>query len=283
MKFARTRAEDVRLIRKRRRVLRPVGFGLVLAAVAAIGVSLPAQAVVGSRCGFATLIGVRGSAEPAGSGTTNGGRTYASDGLGNVIRNFAIGMQSDRNIPVHVEALNYPAVVLDPGNTQAASYVGSLSVGQANLMAEIENLAAACPQTNILLAGYSQGAEVIRLALTGGSLSAYAKSHIRSAVLFGAPTFHAGEAWNAPGSGSSSGLLGGAGNPGYASYKQLTYVPPSYNLGYLPVIRSYCLPGDYFCQTNLTGQGMSVHESYLTSAFMLQAQLFMMGWLTDNN
>ena len=266
------------------RLGRLLAMSTISAVLATIGIGTPASATIGSRCGFATLIGVRGTYEDAGTGSSNGGRTYASGGLGNVVRNFGIGMQSDPNIPVYVEALNYPAVFLQPGNPQAASYASSLSIGTNNLRGEIENLTVNCPQTNILLAGYSQGAHVINNVLRNdGGLSAAAKAHVRAVVMFGSPTFHGGEAWNAPGAGSSHGVVGMVGNADLAQYKHLTWVPPSYVLGYLPAVRSFCLSGDFFCQTNFTDNGMSIHESYATSSVMLQAQLFVKSWLTDDN
>lgn len=268
----------------RARLTRLVGIGAVVALLVAASISAPAHAVVGTRCGFATVIGVRGSDEPAGSGSTNSGRTYASEGLGNVIRNFAIGMQSDRNIPVFVEALNYPANVLDPANLDSTNYLASLNIGANNLRSEIEDLARNCPQTNILLAGYSQGAHVINnVLINAGGLSSNAKAHVRAVVMFGSPTYHAGEGWNDSQSGSSHGLLGVFGNPDLAQYAHLAWLPPSYTLGSSLAIRSYCLSGDFFCQTNLTPNGRTIHESYPTSSVMLRAQLFVKGWLTDDN
>lgn len=249
-----------------------------------VGVAIPAQAVVGGRCGFATLIGVRGTDEPAGSGLENGGRTYVSGGLGNVVGNLAIGLQGHPVIPFHIEGLVYPAVVLDPGNPTATNYFASLNIGEANLRAEISNLAIACPTTVILLAGYSQGAQVISDVLAGSSLSASVRSHIGEVVLYGSPTFHAGEAWNAPGSGTSNGIFGSSGNPGLASYKRLVWLPPTYTTqGYLPTIRSYCLSGDEFCQTNLTTQGAEIHASYPLTSVMNDSMVFIMNWLISTD
>lgn len=262
----------------------------LLPAVLVAVLATPAHAAEGTRCGFATVIGIRGSEEPAGSGSSNDDRTYVSEGLGDVIRNFGIGIQSDPNISVYVEALKYPAVVADPGSSEATNYLASINIGAKNAILEIRDLARSCPKTNIILAGYSQGAEVIKKAITGTeyhgenySLSSGDKTHLRSIVLFGAPSYHAGEPWNAAESGSSNGVFGATGNP-YEDLRLPAWLPPSYSSqGKVSIVRSYCLSGDFFCQSNLTPEGMRIHGSYSNSSMMVDALSFVETWLTDND
>ncbi|MGO4299514.1 cutinase family protein [Leifsonia sp. RAF41] len=231
------------------------------------------------------IIGIRGTNEPAGTGTTNGGRTYVSGGLGDTVNAVTAGAGGDPEIPYWVEALNYPAVAMDPGNPQANNYQSSLEIGVANLRGEIENLASSCPASNIVLVGYSQGAQGITNVLSGasGSLTTNAKNHIGAVVMYGAPTFHFGESWNA-GTGVYNGIFGLSGTPALGNYKRLAWLPPSYSSqGMLPIIRSYCLAGDEFCQGNYTAQGAAIHGSYAASSLTTAGWGFIRGWLTDNN
>ncbi|MFF9563835.1 cutinase family protein [Leifsonia sp. NPDC014704] len=254
-----------------------------MAAVSSLVVAAPAEAAPGTRCGFATVVGVRGSQEPAGTGTANGGRTYASGGLGPTVNAIIAGVQSDPNIPFYVEGLNYPAAILDPGNQQATNYISSLNIGVTNLSGEVNNLATSCPNTNIVLVGYSQGAHVINNVLANGYLTVNAKNHISAVVLVASPTFHGGDPWNAPGSPTGNGTFGSSSWP-LGAYQRQTYIPPDYHLGYLPIVRSYCLSGDQFCQSNYTAAGAAIHGSYATNASIWNAALgFIYGWLTNNN
>ncbi|SEA85710.1 Cutinase [Leifsonia sp. 21MFCrub1.1] len=248
--------------------------------------AVPAAANQASqRCAFTTLVGVRGSTEPAGSGSANGGRTYASGGLGSVVGALAYSATIDRDLPFWVEGINYPAVISDPANASAPTYTSSWQAGMRKLFDEIENLALVCPMTNIVLAGYSQGAHVIDGVLNGqiGLLSQNARNHISAVVMYGSPAYHAGDPWNAPGSGTSNGILGSASSVNLSLYQRLAYVPPSYALQAQSVIRSYCLTGDAFCQANLTPAGMDIHESYKTTSVVDDSWTFVRAWLTDNN
>jgi len=270
----------------RRTSLSAVALVTLVATVATTSTAIPAAAAQATqRCAFTTLVGVRGSTEPAGSGSSNGGRTYTSGGLGDIVGTLARSAAVDRDLPIWVEAISYPAVILDTANTAAQTYTTSWRAGMRNLFDEIENLAAVCPMTNIVLAGYSQGAHVIDGVLNGqiGSLSQNARNHISAVVMYGSPAYHQGDPWNAPGSGTSNGIFGSASSVNLGLYQRLAYVPPSYALQARSVIRSYCLAGDAFCQTNLTPAGKRVHESYLSTSIPNDSWSFIKGWLTDNN
>jgi Cutinase len=232
------------------------------------------------------MIGVRGTNEPAGTGLSNGGRTYASGGLGGPIASLVVSASADPVLPFYVEALAYPAVALDYLNQQAPTYLASVNIGAANLRAEIENLASTCPYSNIILAGYSQGGDVIDLVLrgAGGSLSTSAKNHLSAVVMFGSPKFHGGEVWNAPGSGTGNGIFGAFPHPEYSSYTKLAWLPPDYShQGQKTIIRSYCYPGDEFCQSNFSSNGAQIHSSYANNqSTMIDAWVFIKSWLVDN-
>lgn len=108
---------------------------IVIAAIASTGLmaSLSATSasawVPASRCAFSTLIGVRGTDEPAGSGSANGGRTYASGGLGDAVDSIANDARSDKNLPIYVEALNYPATAYQAHSPPTST--ASMSVWRA--------------------------------------------------------------------------------------------------------------------------------------------------------
>lgn len=255
---------------------------------ASLGVTLfatPAQAATASpdtvtlnRCGFATLVAVRGTNEPAGSGSTNGDRTYQSGGFGAILSQLYTQYYPDPDIPIYYEAIKYPATVW--GGTP---YISSVHAGAVTLRAEIENLASACPSTNILLAGYSQGAQVIGDVLDGESqpqLSATAKAHVRSVVLFGDPSFYPGTAWDAPGDGTNGGIF--ARNIGaFNSWTDRVVYTPSGT--YLTSrIRSYCWAGDQYCQ-NAGPSGAGIHASYGATATMSAAWGFLKEPLYDYN
>ncbi|RDV43794.1 hypothetical protein DOE76_16230 [Leifsonia sp. ku-ls] len=239
-----------------------------------------------ARCAFSTLIGVRGTNEPAGTGSANGGRTYASGGLGDTAGSIAAAANADRNLPIYVEALNYPATVYQAPTT---TYVNSVNIGVSRLAAEIEDLARVCPNTNILLVGYSQGGHVISNVLAGSNppaftsvtLSSTARAHIRAVVLIASPTYRPNQTWNAPNQArSTAGLFP-------ADFGKLNgWTSLEWNAAYTartqqPMIREWCAEGDAFCQSAWPN-GMSVHANYRVSTVMNDAWLFIRSKITSN-
>jgi pimeloyl-ACP methyl ester carboxylesterase len=265
---------------------------LALVAVALVfASSAPASAVPGpSRCGFTTLLTLRGSDEAAGTGSSNGGRTYASGGWGATLGELVGYANREPSVPIYTEAIAYPAVIVNWANPVDQNYVNSVNAGMANLRNEIEDLAARCPSTNIVLAGYSQGAHVVTRVLSSAAAAAYpttplsanARAHIKAVVLFGSPAFTPNEPYNWSGSGGGRGLFADPAGS-LAPYRTLTWLAPAYSAkGYMPIVRSYCLPGDMFCQGN--ANGLAIHGSYKSnSAVMRDAWLFNYNWLVSND
>ena len=103
-------------------------------------------------------------------------------------------------------------------------------------------------------------------------------SNIKAVALFASPSFTPGELYNWTGSGSGRGVFGEV-TGSLSNYTTLAWIAPAYSeKGFLPKIRSYCLPGDMFCQSNIAGR--TVHESYKSnSAVMRDAWLFSFNWL----
>lgn len=261
---------------RRKRALRIGWSALAISATLTGLVAGPAQAgtltATGDRCGPATLIYVRGTSEPAGSGSRFGGRIYQSGGIGNMLVNFGLAVDNDQQIPVYQEALNYPATALNPATLNY--YTSSVSTGVVRLRAEIEDIAATCPYTNILLAGYSQGAHVIGDVIdktNGTQLSANAKAHITAVALWADPTYKQQEAWDAAGNGLYDGYFirsSGAFSPYTATIWPVNATSPQT----VSTVRSYCKSGDEWCQSAFPDGG-SIHASYNTTsgwAFMRQ-------------
>ncbi len=104
-------------------------------------------------------IGAAGSGERAGDLTADGG-------MGRVVsksyRDFAaMVQQSGRTITA--EAVNYPATAVpeDGGILDWAGFMGSVDTGAAALGQQYQAFVAQCPTSQVVLAGYSQGAMVV--------------------------------------------------------------------------------------------------------------------------
>lgn len=102
----------------------------------------------------------------AGSGERTPADIAADNGMGRVVnasyRDFAqLVQQSGRTITA--EAVNYPAVPVPPdgGAMEWLGFMGSVDTGATALGAQYAAFVAQCPTTQVVLAGYSQGAMVV--------------------------------------------------------------------------------------------------------------------------
>jgi hypothetical protein len=169
-------------------------------------------------CADVEVIGARGTTE--------------RPGLGVLLTPLAQRITRDLEQTVRTTAVDYPA---------SFSYTSSVRQGVADLTAKVRRTAAACPGTKIVLTGYSQGADVVGDAVTGplaGDLGSVA-----AVLLFGDPSFTAGEAFNA-GDGNRSGIF-------------------PRRRGSLDAVadrtRSFCNRNDRFCQG---GTSLAAHLDY---------------------
>ena len=111
--------------------------------------------VTGGTCGQIAFIGARGSGDPPGFGTK----------IAEVESHFQTQLDSiDPGIQIDQIPLNYPAdsvyyLVFAP------IYLASIESGVSNLLETMAELHQACPQEEMVLAGYSQGALVVHLVL----------------------------------------------------------------------------------------------------------------------
>jgi hypothetical protein len=238
------------------------------------GVSPAVASESEQRCGEATLVAVRGSYDgKAGSGTGATPYVYAhgTGGEGNMMAELINAFKVERNIPVYVEALNYPAVIWP--DVVNSGYLESERVGVNALRGEVNALAADCPSTTIQLAGYSQGAQVIGDVLSDRTqLSERARRLLDGVVLFGDPAYKAGEPWDDSSNGSGDGRFArGKGELNGWDRTSTTSATP------VTMIHSWCVPDDIFCQP---GTSQDAHQSYGSVSTQLSAFEFLRSFLT---
>lgn len=174
-------------------------------------------------CSDVEVVFARGSNEPPGPGH-----------LGQAFVDALQSRLPDRSVRLY--PVNYPASN-DFGNSAPA--------GERDAAAHIEATAAQCPDTRIVLGGYSQGAGVIDMATN--SMPPEIANHVAAGVLFGAPR-----------SGFSD-LLGGRPSPVTGPL-------------YVDKTLDQCLQGDPICYEG--GFDMGAHVSYLQSGDVERAADF---------
>jgi len=163
--------------------------------------------------------------------------THQGPGLGDVGQAFVDSLSSQvdgRSVGVY--AVNYPA---------NDDYHHSATSGADDASAHIQDTVAGCPNTKIVLGGYSQGATVIDLATA--AMPASVADHVAAVALFGEPS-----------SGFSSMLWGG---------QPLPTISPPYGSKSI----SLCAPDDPICSG---GGNIMSHVSYIQSGMTTQAATF---------
>jgi hypothetical protein len=199
------------------------------------GIKAPARfpIPVGSfSCPRLQFFGVRGSGETAQDG----------DGYGTTVQTL------ERKLAALVPGLSaapvsYPAVAVGYATQDyGTAYRDSVSAGENALQTALIVLWSRCPDTDVVLAGYSQGAQVagdVADALRPGE-----RAKVAAVVLFGDPRFNPRQPKvDAAGTGYSSKLSG--------IYqfvdKRMRAVPGDL----VARTRSYCLKGDVICNFSL--------------------------------
>jgi cutinase len=220
-----------------RRLLLTAGLG----GVAAAGLVGPgaANAYAAESCPDVEVVFARGTAEPAGLGRV--GDAFVQE-LGN-----DLGGQS-----VDVYAVNYPA---------SYDFLQSAPLGADDASAHIQATVTSCPDTSIVLGGYSQGAAVAGYTTTdsvpagtalpdgvAGTLPPAVAAHVAAVVLFGTP---------------SDGFLG-----------MVAHDAPPITIGHLFAAKTLelCNPGDPVCFPG--GMDRSAHSAYKTNGTADQAADF---------
>ncbi|MDI3312924.1 MAG: cutinase family protein [Mycobacterium sp.] len=155
-------------------------------------------AAVADPCPDSEVVFARGTGEPPGVGRV--GQAFIGS-LRAQVPGLSLG----------VYPVNYPA---------SSDYVNSASAGANDASTYVENLAAKCPATKMVLGGYSQGAGVIDLATD--SMPPQVANHVVAVALFGNPQ-----------STYAKSLAGG----------QLPTISPLYRAKTIDL----CVPGDMIC------------------------------------
>jgi cutinase len=163
--------------------------------------------------------------------------THQDPGLGDVGQSFVDSLTSQAGgRSVDVYAVNYPA---------NDDYHNSATAGSNDASAHIQDTVASCPNTKIVLGGYSQGSTVIDLATN--DMPAPVADHVAAVALFGEPS-----------SGFSTMLWGG---------QPLPTISPLYAGKTI----SLCTPDDPICSA---GGNIMAHVSYISSGMTNQAATF---------
>ena len=163
--------------------------------------------------------------------------THQEPGLGNIGQAFVDSLTSQvggRSVGTY--AVNYPA---------NDDYHNGASLGATDASAHIQDTVASCPNSRIVLGGYSQGSTVIDLATN--AMPASVADHVAAVALFGEPS-----------SGFSSMLWGG---------QPLPTISPLYSVKTI----SLCAPDDPICSG---GGNIMAHVSYIDAGMTNQAATF---------
>ncbi len=133
----------------------------------------------GDPCPAVFFVGARGTDQPAGLGPQ----------LDDAYAQFVSLLEAPAGVDVTVasHALDYPAARGGFGDSDA--YRESVIDGARALPVVLDELVAACPAARLLIAGYSQGAQLITLADLGGLVAG-----IDAVLLLANPVFSPGDA-----------------------------------------------------------------------------------------
>ncbi|KAJ5301244.1 hypothetical protein PENANT_c104G01858 [Penicillium antarcticum] len=154
------------------------------------------------------------------------------------------------------EAISYPACG-GQSSCGGASYSSSVSQGIQAVASAVNTYNSKCPQTKLVLVGYSQGGEIIDAALCGGGvpnqgytntaipLSSSAVNMVKAAIFMGDPLFKTGLSYN----------FGTCTAGGFDARPAGFSCPSASN------IQSYCDAGDPYC---CNGNNAATHAGYIT-------------------
>src|ERR1700757_2468002 len=158
-----------------------------------------AMSVAGADgCPDAEVVFARGTGEPVGPG-----------GPGQAFFNSLTAQLPGKSINLY--PVNYPS---------SSDYVNSSHAGADDAVAHVQGTVANCPNTKIVLGGYSQGAGV--MDMTSHRLSAQDANHVAAVALLGNP------------------------QSSYAKSLSDNQIP-ALNANYSPKAIDICLPGDTIC------------------------------------
>jgi hypothetical protein len=195
---------------------------------------LPAPPVSAAEaCPDAFFVGVRGSGNPLSKNQGVGPSVEA------VLETTRATLRPD--IGLELIALEYPAVSVEEGIVRSpfgAKYKESVSEGADLLEREVSTRLNTCSVTPLVVAGHSQGAQVIDRYMA--EAGARAMPNVVGVALLGDPTRFPTNPYNVDPNPPGAGVFH---SPFWGSFRKDTVVPPDY----WGVVDSFCMPGDPIC------------------------------------
>ncbi|KAJ3040964.1 hypothetical protein HK097_002413, partial [Rhizophlyctis rosea] len=158
-------------------------------------------------------------------------------------------------------AITYPACG-GQSSCGGIAYNDSANQGTNNVASTVNSFNQRCPNSQIVLIGYSQGGQIMDQAYCNGLFSAGAANQIKAVIEFGAPTFVAGLSYN----------VGTCSAQGFAARPRGFQCRNSGTK-----IQSYCDSRDPYC---CTGNDQNVHQGY-QGQFGSQALAFIKARVTS--
>ncbi|EGO58550.1 acetylxylan esterase precursor [Neurospora tetrasperma FGSC 2508] len=183
-------------------------------------------------CPKVHIFGARETTAPAGYGTSAG-----------LVNSIAAAYPGSTK-----EAIVYPACG-GQSSCGGVSYDNSASQGTAAVVRAVTNLNSRCPDTKIVLVGYSQGGQIMDNALCGGAgatLTGNALRAVKAAIFMGDPHNVVGLPYNV-------GTCRAKGFAARPSGFQCSPASPS-------IIQSYCDSTDPYC---CNGNDANSHQQYV--------------------
>lgn len=201
-------------------------FGLTATVVPIALITGPPAAA--APCPDVEVVFARGTTEPPGVG-----------GIGQAFVDSLRSRLGGRSVGVY--AVNYPA---------SRNFGSSAPAGRDDVSAHVQSMAASCPNTRMVLGGYSQGAAVVDLATA--AMPSEVADNVAAAALFGGPRSSFADSL-------SPGPLPGVG-PLYAAKTV-----------------EMCVPNDPICFEG--GRDWGAHGAYVRTGLVNQAASFAVGRL----
>lgn len=205
----------------------------ILALLGLTGAALPltlatVPSAAAAPCPDVEIVFARGTTEPPGVG-----------GIGQAFVESLRSRLGERSVGVY--AVNYPA---------SRDFGRSTPAGRDDVSAHVQSMAATCPNTRMVLGGYSQGAAVVDLATA--AMPPAVADNVAAAAIFGGPRSSFADSL-------SPGPLPGVG-PLYAAKTV-----------------EMCVPNDPICSEG--GRDWGAHGAYVRTGMVDQAASFAVGLL----
>jgi cutinase len=189
---------------------------------ASLGAAATLPSATAAPCSDAEVVFARGTSEPPGVG-----------GVGQAFVDALRSKVGGRSVGVY--AVDYPA---------SNDFATSVPAGANDASAHVRNTAASCPNTRMVLGGYSQGAAVIDTITE--TMPPDVANHVAAVAVFG--------------------------NPKSAFARTLSAGPlPAISPLYVPKTIDLCVPGDLICSD---GGTMFQHTLYVQTGMTDQAATF---------